>query len=262
MGPPPSAQMASYIIGKRALQTLLECALVEYAQSGLRASAVIPTFTETPMLEHFHAHFLEMARQKSPIRGRSGRRTMSLNIFSTACGRSARRRRNCPCDAVCRALSLLSRTDLFWLPSHPDFANALKRCRSSDGTPNQRLELLQALANHNLDFVQTANVYRTLQPLTTLTDEAQVLPTIKLALLGSSTLDQILPTHCMWPPCVRLSLNCYTGSFNQYQQELLDSSSNGLYAFQPDVIATVLHEAESETGGPGCAGRGRNRRRS
>jgi len=66
MGPPPSAQMASYIIGKRALQTLLECALVEYGPSGLRASAVIPTFTETPMLGNFHTHFLEMARQKSP----------------------------------------------------------------------------------------------------------------------------------------------------------------------------------------------------
>jgi len=140
----------------------------------------------------------------------------------------------------------MSRTDLFWLPSHPDFAHALKRCRTSEGTPGQRLELLQALANHNLDFVQTANVYRTLQPLTTLTDGTPALPTIKLALLGSSTLDQLLPSLHVAALRRGFLLNCYTGSFNQYQQELLDSSS-GLYAFQPDVIALVLHEGELET---------------
>lgn len=58
----PKPQMASYIIGKRALQALLECALAELGPRGLRASAVSPGYTDTPMLRALNPHILEAAR--------------------------------------------------------------------------------------------------------------------------------------------------------------------------------------------------------
>ena len=66
LGPPPLGHMSSYVIAKRSLELLLEYALVEYGKSGLRASAIVPTFTETPMLAGLNSHFVEMARMKNP----------------------------------------------------------------------------------------------------------------------------------------------------------------------------------------------------
>jgi 3-oxoacyl-[acyl-carrier protein] reductase len=63
---PVRPQMISYIVGKRSLQAILECALAELGVSGLRATAVSPTYTETPMLSGFHPHILEAARAKQP----------------------------------------------------------------------------------------------------------------------------------------------------------------------------------------------------
>jgi NAD(P)-dependent dehydrogenase (short-subunit alcohol dehydrogenase family) len=64
--PPPAAHMSSYIVGKRALLTLLECASVELGTSGLKLSAILPSYTETPMLNALNRHVYEMARLKQP----------------------------------------------------------------------------------------------------------------------------------------------------------------------------------------------------
>lgn len=58
----PKPQMAAYVIGKRALLALLECALAELGPRGLRASAVSPGYTDTPMLRALNPHILEAAR--------------------------------------------------------------------------------------------------------------------------------------------------------------------------------------------------------
>ena len=64
MGTPPWPHMASYVMGKRALQCLLECALAEFGNGGLRVSAVSPDYTSTPMLLGLEERVLEAARLK------------------------------------------------------------------------------------------------------------------------------------------------------------------------------------------------------
>ena len=144
----------------------------------------------------------------------------------------------------------MTRTDLFWLPSHPHFSEALKECRKSGETLSQRIRQLQNLANHNLDFVQTANIYRTLKNLIASSKgETHDLPVIKLALLASSTMDHVMPAIHVAALRRGFILEYYSGSYNQYQQELLDASS-GLYAFHPQVIMIVLHSGDVDTGLP------------
>lgn len=58
MGPPPRPHMTSYVVAKRGLQTVLECALAEFGSAGLRATAFCPSYTDTPMLRGFHPHVL------------------------------------------------------------------------------------------------------------------------------------------------------------------------------------------------------------
>ena len=63
---------------------------------------------------------------------------------------------------------------------------------------------------------------------------------VRIALLGSSTLDQL--ADCLAAACYRRGLRprMYTGGFDQYAQEILDDSS-GLYTFGPDVLILAVH---------------------
>jgi NAD(P)-dependent dehydrogenase (short-subunit alcohol dehydrogenase family) len=69
MGSPPRPHLCAYIVGKRALEAMLECAVTELGTSGLRATAIRLGYTETPMLHSLHPHVLDAARQKT-ISGR------------------------------------------------------------------------------------------------------------------------------------------------------------------------------------------------
>ncbi len=62
---PPWSHMSSYVIGKRGLQALLECALSELGAHGLRASLIVPGYTDTPMLRGLHPYILEAAQEKA-----------------------------------------------------------------------------------------------------------------------------------------------------------------------------------------------------
>lgn len=65
LGPPPTPQLAPYLVAKAALKTLLDCARAEYGRGGLRVSFVSPGYTDTPMLDAFNDRFLELAREAS-----------------------------------------------------------------------------------------------------------------------------------------------------------------------------------------------------
>lgn len=64
MDNPVWPHMSSYVVGKKALETLLECAQAELGTSGLRATSFHLNYTETPMLTSVHPHVLESARSK------------------------------------------------------------------------------------------------------------------------------------------------------------------------------------------------------
>jgi NAD(P)-dependent dehydrogenase (short-subunit alcohol dehydrogenase family) len=64
IGPPVWSGMTSYVVCKRALAALLECASQELGKAGLRVSMVRPEYTETPMLLSLHPHLLHAARSR------------------------------------------------------------------------------------------------------------------------------------------------------------------------------------------------------
>ena len=63
-GEPPWPHMSSYVVGKRALLALLECAVQELARGGLRVSALRPGYVDTPMLAALNPHVLEAVKAK------------------------------------------------------------------------------------------------------------------------------------------------------------------------------------------------------
>lgn len=72
----------------------------------------------------------------------------------------------------------------------------------------------------------------------------KAMPALKLAVLGSTTVDHLLPS-IEWAAFRRGFLaQCYLGPYNQYRQELLEPAS-GLYAFKPDVILLMIHATEA-----------------
>jgi FkbH-like protein len=128
---------------------------------------------------------------------------------------------------------------LYWLPVHPGFRGALSRIDQIND-PVSRLRALHQLAQHDLDFVQLSNLDRRLrQVATTVTSSPPGFASLKLALLGSSTLDHLLAP--LRASCLRrgVLLECYLPPFDQYRQELLNRSS-GLFAFAPDVVLFAL----------------------
>jgi NAD(P)-dependent dehydrogenase (short-subunit alcohol dehydrogenase family) len=56
--------MMSYVVAKRALQALIECAVGELAPKGLRATLIRPDYTSTPMLLNQERLVVEMAKQR------------------------------------------------------------------------------------------------------------------------------------------------------------------------------------------------------
>ncbi len=66
LGPPIRPHMTAYLISKSGLLTMLQCALAELGSSGLRVSAISPSYTDTPMLRHFHPHVINSIKAINP----------------------------------------------------------------------------------------------------------------------------------------------------------------------------------------------------
>ncbi len=65
LGPPPTPHLVSYLVGKAAVEALVEAALAELGPAGLRGTVIRPGFTETPMLRAFPTPILDAARQST-----------------------------------------------------------------------------------------------------------------------------------------------------------------------------------------------------
>jgi NAD(P)-dependent dehydrogenase (short-subunit alcohol dehydrogenase family) len=63
---PVWSHMSAYVIAKRALEAVIECAMAELAKDGLRATLLYPDYTDTPMLEAVDPRVLDAARTKRP----------------------------------------------------------------------------------------------------------------------------------------------------------------------------------------------------
>src|SRR6185503_12087626 len=130
---------------------------------------------------------------------------------------------------------------LRWLPELPDPAAAFHALRDI-ADPRARLERIAAIAQHQLDFVQTGKLdrqlERTLAELRDLSGPPDFQP-VRLAWLGSSTLEHLLPSARIACLRRRLLLHSYLAPYGQYRQELLDPGWRGSSRRSPCSASTT-----------------------
>ena len=131
-----------------------------------------------------------------------------------------------------------------WLPPHPDFRGAVKSVLESAPTAN-RFEQLAALANHRLGFVEVAHLDRALGRVGG--DGASAVSTVRLAMLSSATVDQLLPAIRVAGLRRRVLVDVHVGPFGQYRQQVLDPRS-ALHRFAPQFIVFSLTAREALAG--------------
>lgn len=133
-----------------------------------------------------------------------------------------------------------------WLPAPGDFRQSLRTALAATN-PDDRLEKLAVLAQHQLGFLETIQLDNALGK-TAATANASFVP-LRLALLSSCTIDHLLPAIRVAGLRRRLLIEVYTGSFGQYRQELLDPAS-ALHGFRPDILVFSLTAREAIAGVP------------
>jgi FkbH-like protein len=123
---------------------------------------------------------------------------------------------------------------LGWLAEDQDWASALEQARGAE--PADAIKSLIVLANRRIDFIQTARLDRAAQRLATHARSAlKATPSVRLALLGSSTLTHLIPGIRVGALRRGIWVDIYEAPYGMYRQEIQDSSS-GLHAFRPDII--------------------------
>ena len=127
-----------------------------------------------------------------------------------------------------------ARNELYWLCQADSWTNDVKAVDELTGLA--AWQKLKGLANTRLDLARTERLDRLIARLFGAEPPKGLQPKpIRLALLGSCTLDHLVPGIRVG--CLRRNIwtATYVGPYGQYRQELLDKSS-GLHAFSPDVI--------------------------
>jgi FkbH-like protein len=123
----------------------------------------------------------------------------------------------------------------YWLPAIADFPARLKAL-DAEPDPAAAWAALVVLAETRLDFIRTARLDRSLQRRFGETPPpALATRPVRLAVLGSSTLEHLLPAIRVAALRRGLWVRTHTGGYGQYRQELEDPGS-ALYAFAPDAV--------------------------
>ncbi len=124
----------------------------------------------------------------------------------------------------------MAKPSLYWLPHPKDFRTAAKSLKSAR-LPSAWAQAT-AIANHNLDFVQTNMLDQIVQSLGAL---AGPIKTIRLAILASCTVRHLHPALRIAALRRGMNLLIYEAEYGQYRQELMDPGSP-LHEFAPDTI--------------------------
>jgi FkbH-like protein len=127
--------------------------------------------------------------------------------------------------------------DMYWLQKNPDFKQTLAKTSGSEGWPT-----VLELANSQLDFLQTIQLDKRAAKLNrgSAFDALNLTP-LKIAILSSSTVDQLFPGIRIAGLRRKFDVSLYATSFGQYAQELVDPGSK-LHAFKPDVVLFSLDQ--------------------
>ena len=135
--------------------------------------------------------------------------------------------------------------ELAWLPEVPGWSGLLEAARREP--TEEALVLLQRLANSRMDFIRAGKLDKAVQKVLARATAKPSLPVIKVALLGSSTLNHLLPSLRLGGLRRGFLLDIYVGPYGLYRQELSNPQS-GLYQFKPDVVCFAL-DAQHLAGG-------------
>ena len=138
---------------------------------------------------------------------------------------------------------------LDWLPARADWSHLLASSQQLE--PTAAFEAFRALANSRIDFVSANRLDKTVQRFIASKGAPANLPSIKLAVLGSSTLSHLLP-HIRVAGLRRgVLVEIHLGDYGLYRQELADATSS-LHSFKPDVVLLAL-DADHVAGHSGAS---------
>jgi FkbH-like protein len=130
---------------------------------------------------------------------------------------------------------------MHWLPAADDFRGDLRAALKTAAT-SDRLEKLARLAEHRLRFLETIQLSHAIEQLGS--DKQASLSRIRLAILSSSTVDQLIPGLRVAGLRRRLLFDVHVGPYGQYRQQLLDEDSP-LRAFRPDFVLLSVSAREA-----------------
>jgi HAD superfamily phosphatase (TIGR01681 family) len=127
-------------------------------------------------------------------------------------------------------------TELHWLPEIPDWR---ARLRGLAGGPGSIWDNAVALANARINFVLTNALDESLRRLLSGPPEGLATKSVRLAVLGSSTLTHLLPAIRVAGLRRGIWIDTYENDYGQYWQELSDPNS-ALHEFRPTAVLLAL----------------------
>lgn len=134
-----------------------------------------------------------------------------------------------------------------WLPVATNFRSRLENATKT-GDAKRRIEMFAALSRQRLGFVETLLLDRALGQV----PQGHRQPgftAARLAILASSTVDQLLPGIRVAGLRRNLLLDVHLGAYGQYRQLVLDSASS-MHRFKPQVVLFALTAREAIAGIP------------
>ena len=140
---------------------------------------------------------------------------------------------------------------LHWLPPSQKLAADLRAARVAEGA--ERGARFVAIANRRLGFLETLELDRAVQAA--IVGQPAGLTKVKLALMGNSTPDHLLPAIRVAGLRFNLWIETYIGGYGQVRQELLNERS-GLHQFRPDIVLLALDALHDTETVPLAASRG------
>lgn len=123
-----------------------------------------------------------------------------------------------------------------WLPVTTDFRAGLAAAMGSPN-PADYLEALASLAQCQLGYLETLQLDRALDRALArpASRSGSPFPTVRLAILSSSTVNHLSPAIRISGLRRRLLIDIHVGQYGQYRRDLLDPAS-AFHQFSPDLI--------------------------
>ncbi len=124
-------------------------------------------------------------------------------------------------------------TTMKWMPQDSDWQNRFAQLRQDSA--RDTWDLLCMLANVRLEFTETLRLDRALQKRFASPPEHLATKPVRLAVLGSATVEHLIPGIRVAGLRRGIWIKTYSANYGQYLQELLDPTS-ALHQFKPSAI--------------------------